>query len=350
MSTLVPTMADVAREAGVSIVTVDRVLNKRAAVKPNTERKVLAAALRLNFALGKVQAIAGNESLQTVGQVPRRLAFFLLRQHAMFYQQLGQAISAAVHKNSAVSESETFYLDELSPQQCAELFLEKGQHCDAIALVSVDHPVINQAVDHLAKCGVRTYALVTDITATHRAGYVGLDNRKAGRTAAWAISRLARNPGKVGLLAGNHRFLCQELSEISFRSYLREHAPQFQVLDTRLTHEDVSQARRVAEALLCDHSDLTALYVNSGGIEGVMDALRASGRHADITVVGQEMMDSTCSGLVDGVLDLVISLPRECTARALVALMLQQPANVAQISAPAASVMLPFDLITPENI
>jgi LacI family transcriptional regulator len=268
----------------------------------------------------------------------------------MFYQQLAQAICAATDASPAVSASEIYFLDGLAPQQCADLFLEKGQHCDAVALVSVDHPTINQAIDQLAVLGVQTYALVTDITATHRAGYVGLDNRKAGRTAAWAISRLTRQPGKVGLLGGDHRFLCQELSEISFRSYLREHAPHFQVLDTRLTHEDAGQARQVTEALLADHPDLAALYVNSGGIEGVIEAVRASGRQAEIIVIGHELMESTRSGLVDGVLDLVISLPREATARALVALMVRAPLPMAPEGSPAASVMLPFDLVTAENI
>ena len=73
MSTLVATMADVAREAGVSTVTVDRVLNRRATVRAATEQKVLAAAKRLNFALGKVHAIAGDMAAAVEPQPARHL-------------------------------------------------------------------------------------------------------------------------------------------------------------------------------------------------------------------------------------------------------------------------------------
>jgi LacI family transcriptional regulator len=342
-------MADVACEAGVSIVTVDRVLNKRASVRPATEQRVLAAALKLNFALGKVQAIAREEASLPELLIPRRLAFFLLRSDSNFYRALAAALTAATEANSAVSGVDVYYLDDLTPSQCAQVLRDKGMRCDAIALVSVDHPAINQAVDQLADAGVRTYALVTDITATQRAGYVGLDNRKAGRTAAWAIARLSNAPGKIGLLLGDHRFLCQELCEISFRSYLREFGPDFQVIDTRLTVDADKDARQVTEQLLADHSDLVGIYVSSGGSDGVMDALRDSGRQARIVVVCHELTETTRSGLVDGVVDLVISLRREESARALVELMVQ-PASSSAAHGAAASVMLPFDLVTAENI
>lgn len=347
MSTLVATMADVAREAGVSIVTVDRVLNKRASVRPATEQKVLAAALKLNFALGKVQAIAREEASTAELIVPRRLAFFLLRSDSTFYQALVTALTMATQGHGGVSAADFYYLDDLGPQQCAQMLLEKGLQCDAIALVSVDHPAINQAVDQLGDAGVRTYALITDITATQCAGYVGLDNRKAGRTAAWAIARLSKTVGKVGLLLGDHRFLCQELCEISFRSYFREFGREFNVLDTCLTLETVNEARRATEQLLADNPDLVGLYVSSGGVEGAMDALRSSGRQEQIVVVCHEVLESTRSGLVDGTVDVVISLRREECAKALVALMVKPSVEG---SGPAASVMVPFDLVTAENI
>ncbi|WAH56667.1 LacI family DNA-binding transcriptional regulator [Pseudomonas silvicola] len=350
MSTLVPTMADVAREAGVSTVTVDRVLNKRAPVRPTTEQKVLSAARRLNFALGKVHAIARDDAPPGDSLPARHLAFFLLRRESTFYQALAQALTLASQGHAGVSAHEIHYLDGLTPQQCAEVLLSKGRQCDAIALVSVDHPAINHAVDQLSGMGVRTYALITDLTASTCAGYVGLDNRKAGRTAAWAISRLSRKPGKVGLLLGDHRFLCQELCEISFRSYFRELGTEFQVLDTRLTFEYHHDARKIADQLLAEHPDLVGLYASSGGREAVMDAVRASGRQHEIVVVCHELVESTRRGLVDGVVDLVISLRREESAKALVDLMTRDaqphPGNGA---GSAASVIVPFDLVNAEN-
>ena len=353
MSTLVPTMADVAREAGVSIVTVDRVLNQRAPVRPSTERKVLDAARRLNFALGKVQALAATSPApQASTAPPQRLAFFLLRSESVFYQEMANALTTATKANSAVSVADIYYFEDLNSQERADLLLDKGKAYDAIALVSVDHPAINQAVDRLGESGVRSYALITDLTATQCAGYVGLDNRKAGRTAAWSIARLNKRPGKIGLLLGDHRFLCQELCEISFRSYFREHAGDFRILETRLTHEDITQAKRVTSELLAEHSDLVGLYVSCGGVEGVLQALRESGRAGQIVVVGHDLTDCTRQGLVDGTVDVMISMRREEVAKALMDLMGQATPLSPEVtgSGAATSVVLPFDLTTAENI
>jgi len=351
MSTLVPTMADVAREAGVSVVTVDRVLNRRGIVRAATEEKVLEAAQRLGFAPGKVHAVRGTQPPSKATTASLRVAFFLLRQDSTFYRQLAQALSDEAQRTPQVCEHDLYYFDERDPAQCADFLLEHGRHYDAIAIVSVDHPLISQAVDKLADKGVRTYALVTDLSAARCAGHVGLDNRKAGRTAAWAIARLSRSAGKVGLLLGDHRFLCQELCEISFRSYFREQASDFQVLDTRLTHETAEQARQMTRELL-KHPDLVGLYVSCGGRLGAMEALREAGRQHDIVVVCHELLESTREGLVDGTLDMVMSLPRTATARALLELMSQPAlqAATAAVGGLATNRLLPFDLVTAENV
>lgn len=43
------TLAAIAREAHVGVATVDRVINQRAPVRPETERKVIAAAQKLGL-------------------------------------------------------------------------------------------------------------------------------------------------------------------------------------------------------------------------------------------------------------------------------------------------------------
>ena len=194
MSNLVPTMADVAREAGVSMVSVDRVLDKRAAVRPATERKVLEAAQRLNFASGKVHSVMGDNSPPTDRLKPVKLVLSLLRNEEAFYQAIA-ALTRRVPHNRHVRSHQVYYLDGLSPTLSAQLLLEKGTHADATAIVFADHSLINQAVEKPGHACVWVYAFVSDITAAGCAGYVGIDNREAGRTAALAIARLSRRQG-----------------------------------------------------------------------------------------------------------------------------------------------------------
>lgn len=351
MSNLVPTMVDVAREAGVSVVTVDRVLNRRATVRPATERKVLDAAQRLNFALGKVQSVRGDLATAAPPTRAATLAFFLLRSDDAFYQSIAQALSTHLADHPGVHAHRLYYLDGLSPAQCAELLLEQGAGADAIAIVCPDHPLINQAVDKLGQAGVWVYAYVSDITASQCAGYFGIDNRKAGRTAAWAISRLSRRPGKVAIMVGDYRYLCQELTEISFRSYFREVAPTFEVIDTLLTLESSAHAGTVTRELLRLHPDLVGLYASCGGEAGIIDALRDSPRRRDIVVITHDLVDSTRDGFLDGTVDMTLSLPIEESVTDLIDLMvIQSKSKKDPALTTSRNRLFPFSIATVESL
>lgn len=127
--------------------------------------------------------------------------------------------------------------------------------------MAVEHPHVDEAMEELHTKGVPVFTLLSELTAPSRAGHIGLDSRKAGRTAAWTISRLAKRPGNIDILIGSHRYLCQDLAEISFRSYVRESAPQFQLREPLLNLDDRHLAYEATVELLARNGDLVGLYV-----------------------------------------------------------------------------------------
>ena len=142
---------------------------------------------------------------------------------------LGNELKAATLASSAVrGEAVVEYRDDLSPEATAERLLKLGRDVDAIAVVTVDHPRITEAIERLRANRVPVVAVISDVTAPERAGYVGLDNWKVGATAGWAMAKLCRKPGKIAIFFGNHRYLSQEMCEIRFRSYFRERASLLQ--------------------------------------------------------------------------------------------------------------------------
>lgn len=295
-----PTMEDVARLAGVGVATVDRVINKRAKVRPQTAQKVLDAAQTLGFRrVGLIQRrIAEQQTTPRLGVV--------LQQPTPFYRELAQAVIDACDGRA---KCRIVNLTSLTPQHIATELLALGKDVDAIALVAADHPLISQAIDTLAQRGVPVFALVSDLSADACAGYIGLDNRKVGRSAAWTMAKLA-TPGKVGLILGSHRYLCQEQCEISFRAYLREYAPQLQVLETLPSLEDKDLAQAATLELLDRHPDLVGIYVAGGGIEGVLEALRLQ-RPTGLVVVCHDLTEVTRAALTDDLVQMVLSHPLE---------------------------------------
>jgi LacI family transcriptional regulator len=340
-----PTLAAVAEAAGVSSATVDRVLNSRLPVREATALRVIKAAERIGYHGAGLM----RERLRERATV-RRLGFCLQKRKDPFYQAFGEAISAAAARHTPETALAVIeYMDALEPAAIAAQLLALGRKVDAVAVVAVDHPHVTAAIDTLHAAGCPVFTLLSDLSAPQRAGYVGVDNRQSGRTAAWAISRLARGAGEVGVFVGSHRYLGQETSEISFRSYLREHAPRFRVLDTLVNLEDTQLAHEATLEMLARHPELVGIYVAGGGVAGIIRALREESTPGRIVTVCNELTGEHRAALIDGVIDLVIRTPVERIADAAVRAMVRalEPGAV-----PMQGAMLtqPFDLFTPENV
>ncbi|MGO2367394.1 MAG: LacI family DNA-binding transcriptional regulator [Serratia sp. (in: enterobacteria)] len=339
------TLAAIAREAHVGIATVDRVINQRAAVRPETERKVIAAAKKLGFALEK-----SHRLFETAGKpvVRVKMGFILLRKAHSFYAQLADSLmeQAALY-HDPVSPPQFIFHDISAVNETAAAITSLSQRVDVIGVLALDNPMIGYAVEEATRRGVKVFTLLSDLSVHSRTGYIGLDNQQAGRTAAWAVERLCRQPGDVGVIIGDNRFLCQETCEISFRSYLREHQTGHRVLEPVRNHEQAESARQVTQALLAQHTELVALYAPCGGVEGIIAALRESGRQHEITLVCHGPVDGGEMALFDGTLDLML---RHRITEFAATVINTFVSAVTRDSSGFIHVINRFDLITQENI
>lgn len=339
-----PTIKDLAREAGLSASTVNRVLAGAGGVRPVTIRRIEAAASAIGFyGLGALQhrAAAARPRL--------RLGVLLHQPHRTFYRNIARALGdAATSEPSAEIDLRVEFLEDLAPHVIAERALALGEGCDAFALVAPVHPLVLDAVERLTAGGVPVFGLITQLAATGQVHYVGLDNWKVGRTAGWAVHHIAQAPGRVGILVANHRYRNQEMNEQGFRSYFREHAPDFTLLEPLSTFESSAVAQEMTERLLAENPDLAALYISGGGITGAVAALRASGRAGDLVVVGYELMDLTRAALLDGTLNFLISHPLDRLARELIGGMCSAASTPGQ--AGTITRILPFEIHVRENL
>jgi LacI family transcriptional regulator len=312
-----PTMNVVAEAAGVSVATVDRVLNSRLPVRDATAHRVIEAAQSVGYHATELMKMRVRQ------QAPlRKLGICLQKSQDPFYQALKNAFQeAAGNLQDVRCQLSVEFMDELSSSSIAEHMMALGRQVDVLAVVAVDHPHINDAVEALRLLGKPTFTLLSDISAPKRGGYVGLDNRKVGRAAAWTIARSVKQAGKVGLFVGSHRYLGQETREISFRSYFREHATSLQLLDTLVNLEDPQLAYEATLDLLHQHPDLVALYVAGGGSSGVIRALREEKTAERITVVCNEWTPDRRAALIEGVVDMLICTPEQELATKTLAVM-----------------------------
>ncbi len=233
-------VTDIARAAKVSTATVDRVLNRRAGVRDATAQKVLKAAAELDYLpeTGLYAALAA---------APMRLGFLLPDGNNRFIRMLGDTVGYSQEHLAPFNvkcRSEQF--ESFNPQQLAARLLRLGERCDGIAFMALEHPSVREAVGLLADQGVPTITLISDLSGSRRAAYVGLDNRAAGRTAAYLIARfmgpLAHSrKAHVAMIVGSLRYRAHEEREAGFLHLFEEQFPLVQVVGVREGQDDAER-------------------------------------------------------------------------------------------------------------
>ncbi|MGB8812830.1 MAG: LacI family DNA-binding transcriptional regulator [Paracoccaceae bacterium] len=308
-----PGMEAVAREAGVSLATVDRVLNGREAVKPDTAARVAAAAERLGHpSARRIVALAAGVSGLRIGIV-------LHKQGQDFYKAFAEELVRAVA--AAGGKLVLEFSASQAPSEMAGLLRSMVGRCDVLAATAVNHPEVTTAVEELKAQGLAVFSLLSDFAQGVRAGYIGLNNLKIGRTAGWIMALSAKGPGKMAIFVGGHRWHGHELRETGFRAYMRECAPNLEVLDTLVNLETRALTYEATLALLARQPDLRGIYVAGGGMEGAIAALREARRGGEVALVVSALTADSRTGLAEGVVTLVTDTPLEKLCRDLIEMM-----------------------------
>lgn len=296
------TLQDVAREAGVSLATVDRVLNGRAGVHARTVQRVQSAIERLNYQPDRLASrLARARDYRFEVILPAGANEFMRMLEAEF------RITADRYVHERVRISIT-HVDVFDGEALAAALERLPAELDGVALVALDHPAVTEAVNGLVERGVVVVTLVSDLPGTRRAHFVGIDNYAAGRTAATLLGRfLGHRSGKVGLIAGSLSLRDHIERQYGFEQVIAREYPDLVLLPLREARDDDTRVHDVARGLLAEHESLVGIYNVGAGTPGIVAALEESGRARDIVFIAHELTPFNRRHLVRGTIDAVIN-------------------------------------------
>ena len=295
-------LSDVAAHAGVSTATVDRVLNHRPGVRQNTVQRVLKAAAELGY-------LPEADLYAALAPQPMRLAFLLPAGTNRFIRMLGDTVAySQEHWAPFNVKCSVEFIESFDPEVLAKSLLRAGSRADGVAFMALEHPAVREAVNTLAERGVPSVTLISDISNTQRVGYVGLDNRAAGRTAGYLIARfIGARPAKVGMIAGSLSYRAHEEREAGFLHLFQEQFPAIDVVGLREGHDDEAKNYQQTRVLLEQHPDLAGIYNIGGASDGVARALKEAGLAHKVVFIGHGLTPDTRALLIDGCMDAVIT-------------------------------------------
>ena len=314
-----PTIADLAKAAGVGTATVDRVLNGRQKVREETVRRVHEAAEKIGYHGANI-----IRHRMLADKAEFRLGLILQKPKHAFYQETQRIFEAQARACTLRRvQVTTKFMDDPSPEELARLLASMKGRVDAVAATGIDHHAVTRVVQDLRSAGIPVYSLLSDFAQGVRESYFGTNNIKVGRIAGWFISRLSRQPGKVGVFIGGPRFHGHELRETGFRSYFRDTAPQFQMLETQINLETRKLTYEATANLLSRHDDLIGLYCAGGGMEGAIQAVREMRKPGEFVLIVNELTPDSLAGLHDGTLSVVLATPVRQIAADLIVQMIE---------------------------
>lgn len=308
------TVHDVAREAGVSLATVDRVLNRRPGVRAKTIEKVEAAIKAIDFQRDvSASMLARARDIHIHFIMPVGTNQFMASLATAIERQTRQAAADRMHIT-------THFVRAFDSAALARALAKlEPENCDCAIIVATDNESAREAVDAAVASGITIMTLVSDLPGSARQHFIGINNRAAGRTAASLMGRFCSGVDKIGLIAGSLDLRDHRERYEGFREIIQAEFPALQLVGPEEGFDEPGMTGACVSSLVADHPDLAGLYSMGAGNAGLIEALEITGRAGHLRVIAHELTDSTRNALKSGALDVVIDQNPEGEIRAAIA-------------------------------
>ncbi len=304
---------DIAEAARVGIATVDRVLNERGPVSPQTADLVLGAARRLGL----------NRALPERYQ--RRLRFEALvyrpdtfldpdtderavqrRMDTGVWPRLERAlIQAGIRYQGELILNRTF-MDSYEPEEYATRIRLAARRNDGLILMAPENALVRKSIDvAVEEFGIPIVAVVNDIMPSRRSAFVGIDNRRVGRSAAYFISGFMERPGGIIISAGRLSYRGNRERVRACVDRLGQLAPG--VSDAVIVEglDDFELTRSVVLDALVGNPGTTGIYSAGGFNRAIARAIGQARPAHRVVFIGHELTDGSRSLLRKGRMDLI---------------------------------------------
>ncbi len=294
------TIKDIADMAGVSRGTVDRVLNNRGAVNPQTAAKIMEIVRATDYHPNRAGlALAAQKKKYKIGVI-------LFSENNPFFDEVMEGVQAkaaelADYGVSTVTRRIEFDADA----QLATIdgLLSEGIH--GLMLAPYNHIRIQKKIDELVAHEIPVVTVNTDIEGSRRIAYVGSDYFRGGCTAAGLLALMTSGGVKLGIISGSSNVLCHTERIRGFQDTLAASYPRIQIVEILENHDDEFRSYALTQELLKRRPDLEAIFFAAAGVYGGCKAIEDAGR--ELKVITFDEVPTTLEMLKKGVISATIS-------------------------------------------
>lgn len=299
------TSQQIAELAGVSRGTVDRALHNRGRVNPDVAARIHKIAAELgykpnmigqalvrtkrDFLLGAILQSADTPTMQIVASGARQAAAELR----------GSGVDLQLCEING--------LDIAKVMEEVDRLVEKGVR--GIAIAPSNAPELTERINELAEKGIPVITMNSDLPASRRLCFIGMDNYRAGQTAAYLMHELllAGGGGRVFPLAGHLNNTAHNSRLNGFFDALRAAgADDIELLPFQPCFDRDDYAYEITQHVLKESPGLAGIYVASNGQQGVCAAIAELGLSGRVRVIAYDLNAPNMQLLQEGSLSFAI--------------------------------------------
>ncbi|WP_428243427.1 LacI family DNA-binding transcriptional regulator [Gynuella sp.] len=280
-----PTLKAVAARAGVSLATVDRVLNQRSNVNQHTRERVLMAMAELSGNTDHVPAVPFSRAEKTLHYG------FVMESSIAFIQSIQTAIDQT--ESSLAGLNVRLHSYTMPPifnlPGFLQLLRQAAAENDGLILVCREDPSIAACVNQIISEGIPIVCLTNDLSDIAHLGYAGVNHVSAGRTAGHFMGHyIGDREGEIVLVV-SAPFRSQYERELGFRRILREEFPNLTIRESLNNCDRDEESYQNLSKLFHSGVKPLGVYNLAGGNVGVAKAIEEAGWTSDIVFIGHEL-------------------------------------------------------------
>lgn len=291
---------DIAELAGVSRGTVDRVLNNRSGVSPQTAEKIKEIAKALDYRPNKAGLVlAAQKKKNKVGVV-------LFCKNNPFFDEVSEGVQAKARELAdygVTTQTRRVEFDLAAQLAAIDELLKEGIH--GLLLAPYNHPAIQEKIDLLVSQGIPVVTVNTDICGSRRMAYVGSNYICGGQTAAGLFALMTGGETELGIITGSQNVLCHSERIRGLTETLKSSYPRIHITKILENHDDEFESYALTKQLLLQNPCIDAIFFAAAGVFGGCRAIQESGRHPKVVTFDE--VPTTLDMLRTGVISATIS-------------------------------------------
>lgn len=295
------TIKEIASLCGVSRGTVDRVLNGRGKVKPETRELIL----RTIEEQGYTKNIAGRAL--TVRRMSPVIGVILCSEGNPFFDDVIRGLHDAQKDNEDFGVKMrlvTMRGHEVDRQ--LRLIDEMAEEIAALVIQPINDARIAARLRRLREDGMTVVTVNTDIEESARCCYVGSDYERGGSVAAGMAALITGGRANMGVIAGVDTLMGHVLRLKGFEEHLKAICPQVNWIARANADDDPHLAYERTCAMLKHHPEIDTLFVVAAGVYDVCRAVIDTGREGSLRVFAFDDVPTTREMILRGLVRAVV--------------------------------------------